>query len=230
MFYIDPLYIIFVLPAVIIAMIAQFNVSRAFGKYGAIPNSERLSGYSAARRILDSNGLYGVQIEKTAGKLSDHYDPRSNSVRLSESVYDSCSIGAVGIAAHETGHALQYSHSYAPMKLRAAIIPVTNIGSMAAFPLVLIGIMLGSPTVAYIGVAFFLFATLFQLITLPVEFNASARAMSELTRVTSLPRDELAGARKVLSAAAMTYIAALAVSLGSLIRLFLLAGRSQRRR
>ena len=227
--YIDWTYIIYVLPALIFAMIAQGIVTSSFAKYSKVFSSRGVTGYMAARMILDANGLQNVNIERVAGKLTDHYDPRRNCIRLSESVFDSASVGAIGVAAHEAGHAVQYATGYVPIKIRSAIIPMTNIGSTLAFPLVLIGIALSFPGLAYLGVAVFGLAVFFQLVTLPVEFNASRRAIAELTIRGTLSADELKGAQKVLTAAALTYIAALAVSLGNFLRLLSIANRSKRR-
>lgn len=230
MFYYDWTYIVFVLPAVILALIAQVMVKSAFNKYNKITNSRGLTGFNAARAILDANGLNHVGVERVSGKLTDHYDPKSNTVRLSDSVFDSISVGAIGIAAHEAGHAVQYATGYTPIKLRSAIISITNIGSNLAFPLVIIGIALSYPPIAYIGVALFGIAVFFQLVTLPVEFNASRRAMTELSGNQLLTSDELKGSRRVLTAAAMTYVAALAVSLGNFIRLLFIAKNSGRKK
>lgn len=227
--FIDWTYIVFVIPAVVFAMIAQFMVTSTFNKYNKVHNSRKVTGFSAARMILDANGLDNVGIERVKGNLTDHYDPKTNTIRLSDSVFESTSVGAIGVAAHEAGHAVQYATGYIPIKIRSAIIPITNIGSSLAFPLVILGIILSFPTIAYVGVILFGFAVAFQLVTLPVEFNASRRAMAELTSHQTLSVEELQGSRKVLNAAAMTYIAALAVSLGNFIRLIFIANRSNRR-
>ena len=237
-YYIDPLYIILVLPAVIFAMIASIKVNSTFNKYSKIPSYLGITGEQAARRILNANGLHNVKIERVRGNLSDHYDPRRNVIRLSESTYSSTSSAAIGVAAHEVGHAIQYANNYAPIKLRNAIIPVTNIGSMLSVPLILIGLLIAalSPTpigayIAYVGVAFFALSTIFQLITLPVEFNASSRAIKAIESVAILDESEMTGAKKVLRAAAMTYVAALAVSMAQLLRLLIIvASNSNRRR
>lgn len=227
MFY-DYYYLILVVPALLIALWAQYNVSSAYKKYRTVQNSAGMTGAEAARMILDSNGLSFVRIEKVSGSLTDHFDPRTNVVRLSEDVFSGRSEASVGIAAHEVGHAVQYSTGYAPMKLRSAIIPVTNIGSSLAVPLVLLGIVLSFPPLAYIGVAAFGLSTLFQLVTLPVEFNASSRALESLNASGRFGEDDLRGAKAVLRAAALTYLAALAVSLANLLRLLLLSNRSKR--
>ncbi len=221
------LYLILLLPAILFSLWAQAQVKSNFNKYSKVATTSRMTGYEAARRILDRNGLHHVQIERVAGALTDHFDPKSNVIRLSESVYGSPTVAAVGVAAHEAGHAVQYAEEYAPMKLRAAIIPVTNIGSNLAMPLILLGIILTIPALAFIGVIAFSLSTVFQLVTLPVEFNASHRAMDALE--SSLNEAEQKGAKKVLKAAAMTYVAALAVSLVNLLRVILIASGSRRR-
>ena len=229
--YFDITYLVLVLPAVIFALWAQMNVKSTFSKYTKVATSRGLTGADAARRILDANGLSNVRIARVSGDLTDHFNPKDNTVYLSDTVHSVSSAAAVGVAAHEAGHAVQHAVGYTPMKWRAAIIPITNIGSNLAVPLVLLGILLSFPTVAYIGVIAFGLSTLFQLVTLPVEFNASNRAMEALTSSGTLAGDELKSARKVLTAAALTYVAALAVSLANLLRLFLLVrGNSNRRR
>ena len=230
----DPLYLILVLPAVLLALIASASVNSTFEKYQKQLSARRITGAEAARRVLDSHGLYDVGIRMVAGKLSDHYDPRDNTIYLSEAVHNSTSTAAIGVAAHEAGHAVQHAENYLPIKIRAAIIPATNIGSRLAMPLILIGLLIGAwggnYLLAYVGVICFSLTAIFQLVTLPTEFNASARAMRSLESGGILSRDELRGARKVLTAAAMTYVAALAVSLAQLLRiLIIVAGNSRRR-
>ena len=183
--------------------------------------------------MLDENGLHNVQIERVAGKLTDHYDPRANVIRLSESVYGSDSAAAIGVAAHEAGHAIQYAKKYAPIKIRNAIIPVTRIGSTLSFPLVLIGLIMSQTSerfiaVAYIGLVLFAAVALFQLVTLPTEYNASSRAVAAIEGSGMLSADEVSGAKKVLNAAALTYVAALAVSLMQLLQLFLRVNNRKR--
>jgi len=230
-FYIDPLYIILVMPAVIVALIAQFQVSNTFNKYSRIPTASGMSGYDAARMVLDSNGLYHVRVEESqGGHLSDHFDPRDNVIRLSREVFHGRTAAAVGVAAHEAGHAVQYAEEYVPMKIRAAIIPATNIGSNLCFPLLLLGIIFSFPPLAYAGVIAFSLSTLFQLVTLPVEFNASRRALAAIDNSGRFGTEEQTGARRVLRAAAMTYVAALAVSLANLLRLMIIAAGTGRRR
>ncbi|MDD2268516.1 MAG: zinc metallopeptidase [Eubacteriales bacterium] len=222
----DPLYIVLVMPAVIFAMWASHRVNSTFKKYSAMMTRSGMTGYDAARRVLDENGLSAVKIERVEGNLTDHYDPRNNIIRLSDSVYNSRSAAAVGVAAHEAGHAIQYAQHYAPIKIRNAIIPVTRIGSTLAFPLVLIGLLLSQSSQSYIAIAYaglILFAAVafFQLVTLPTEYNASSRAIAAIEGAGILTTEEVDGAKRVLSAAALTYVAALAVSLMQLLRLFL---------
>lgn len=225
----DSYYLVLVLPAVLFAMWAQFRVQRTFSRYSQLRSMSGMSGADAARRILDSNGLHDVKVEQApGGKLSDHYDPRTRVVRLSGEVYGGTSVAALGVAAHETGHAIQHASRYSPLHLRNAIIPVTRLGSVLALPLVILGLVLNYTGLIYIGIAAFGLATLFQLITLPVEYNASSRALSTLGSMGILGSEELAGARQVLSAAALTYVAALAVSLAQLLRLMLLFGGRRR--
>lgn len=223
--YFDVTYIYFVLPALIIALIAQANVKSTYAKYSKISNLRHLTAYDVARSMLDNNDLSDVQIERVAGELTDHYDPRAKVVRLSTSVYDSTSVAAIGVAAHEVGHAIQYNVGYLPIKLRMAIIPVTRLGSNLAFPLAILGIILSNGFLIYAGILLFITVVIFQLVTLPVEFNASRRAMKTLDERDILYGDELTGARKTLTAAALTYVAALAVAIGNLLRLLSLTRR-----
>ena len=225
---IDATYIFLVLPAVIFALWAQLNVKSTFSKYSKIASRSGMTGFDSARRILDANGLGDVRIAHVSGDLTDHYNPTDNTIYLSDSVYGSNSAAAIGVAAHEAGHAVQHATGYTPIKIRAAIIPITNIGSNLAMPLIILGIILSFPTLAYIGVAAFGLSTLFQLVTLPVEFDASGRALKALEG--SLDGDDLASARKVLRAAALTYVAALAVSLVNLLRLLIIVAGNDRRR
>ena len=227
-YYFDPTMLV-VLPALILAFWAQINVSTTYSKYSKFKTQSGMTGFDAARRILDANGLYDVGIECIRGELTDHYDPRANVIRLSEAVYNSTSAAAVGVAAHEAGHAVQHAVGYAPIKLRQSVISVTNIGSMMAMPLFLIGLIMASQPLMYVGIALYSLVALFQLITLPVEYNASNRAMESLSDSGRFSDEELRASKKVLSAAALTYVASLASSLLSLLRLLLIAnGRSRR--
>lgn len=228
--YWDWTYIVYVLPAVIFAMWASANVNSTFKKYAKIHSRRGITGAEAARRVLDSKGLTNVRIERVSGNLTDHYDPRTNVIRLSDTVYSDTSEAAIGVACHEAGHAMQYAESYAPIKLRNAIIPVTNIGSKLSMPLILIGIFLSYLSdyliiFAYVGIICFAFSTVFQLVTLPTEFNASRRALAAIDDCGILDSEEHSGAKKVLSAAALTYVAALAVSIMQLLRLITLVNR-----
>ncbi len=227
----DSLYIVLVLPAMIFALWAQFRVKSTFARYQKVENARRMTGREAAERVLSSNGLTNVRIERVSGQLTDHYDPRGNVIRLSEAVYDSASIAAAGVAAHEAGHAVQYAVGYGPIKLRRAMIPVTQVASNLAMPLVLLGLFMGSGylSVAYVGIALFCVAAFFQLVTLPVEFNASSRALRALEETGVLGAEEKNGAKRVLSAAALTYVAALAVALVNLIRLLAVVSRASGR-
>ena len=217
--------VLIVLPALLFTIWAQIKVNSSFNKYSGIRTSRGITGADAARRILDANGLYNVRIEKVRGSMTDHFDPRTNVVRLSETVHDVASVAALGVAAHEVGHAIQYARHYAPIKLRSAIIPVTRVGSMLAMPIFILGLLLANDAFLLVGIFLYSFVTLFQLVTLPVEFNASRRAMKTLEGQGILYGEELSGAKDVLSSAAMTYVAALATSLLSLIRLITLANR-----
>ena len=223
-----------VLICALFAMWASHNVNSTFRKYAAQNSVRRITGAQAAQRVLSANGVSGVRIERVSGNLTDHFDPRTNVIRLSDSVYDSVSTAAIGVACHEAGHAVQYAKGYAPIKLRAAVIPLTNFGTKIAWPLMLIGILLSSMSYAfynlvYVGIACFSLSLVFQLLTLPVEFNASRRAMTAIQEGNILTDEELAGARKTLTAAALTYVAAAATSLVQLLRLIAIYGRKRRR-
>jgi Zn-dependent membrane protease YugP len=226
--------ILVLIPAMIFAFWAQIKVNSTFKKYEKIYNRRGLTGADAARAVLDQAGLYHVRVERVHGHLTDHYDPRENVIRLSDATYASRGIAALGVAAHEAGHAVQHAEGYAPIKLRTAIIPLTRVGSMLAMPLFIIGMLVaggsylgGSIGTGFMltGILFFSFSTLFQLVTLPTEFNASSRAMKALEDGGILASDELPAAKATLSAAAMTYVAALASSLASLLRLILIFNR-----
>ena len=223
--------ILVLIPAMIFAFWAQMKVNSTFKKYAKVPSRRGLTGAEAARRVLDASGLYHVRVERVRGHLTDHYDPRENVIRLSDATYASTGIAAIGVAAHEAGHAVQHAEGYIPIKLRSAIIPLTRFGSFLAMPLFIMGMLFsggsylgyGIGTIFMVtGILFFSFSTLFQLVTLPTEFNASARAMKALEDGGLLAADELPAAKSTLSAAAMTYVAALASSLASLLRLILI--------
>lgn len=225
----DWTYVILVLPFVVLSLWASANVNSTFRKYDKVYSLRRITGADAAQRVLRANGVSGVRIERVSGNLTDHFDPRSNVIRLSDAVYSSTSTAAIGVACHEAGHAVQHAKHYAPMKLRAAVIPATNIGSRLAMPLILLGLLLsywgeGSFWLIYAGIACFGLSLVFQLITLPVEFNASRRAMLAIEGSDLLTAEEQKGARKTLTAAALTYVAATAVALMQLLRLILLLG------
>lgn len=222
---IDMYYLLLVLPALLVAMWAQHKVKGTFRAYSEQRVESGLTGAQAARRILDENGLEAIRIERVGGELTDHYDPQEGVIRLSASVYDRATASAVGVAAHEAGHAVQYAVGYAPIKLRSAIIPLSNIGSTLSMPLVLLGFILGFQPLVIIGIGLFSLVTVFQLVTLPVEFNASRRAERILAGSGMVTDEEQAGVHKVLSAAAFTYVAALLVSLMNLLRLVLLFRR-----
>lgn len=230
----DWTYIVLVLPCIILSLWASSHVNRTFQKYASQHAMRSITGAQAAERVLRSNGVSGVQITRVSGSLTDHYDPKTNVIRLSDSVYSSTSTAAIGVACHEAGHAVQYATKYLPIHLRAAIIPITNIGSRLAMPLILLGLVLSALGSAfeifiYIGIACFGLSLVFQLVTLPVEFNASRRAMETIESTELLTRDEQQGARKTLTAAALTYVAATAVSLAQLVRLLALFGNRRRR-
>ena len=218
----DIWYIILVVPALILSIGAQFLVTSTFKKYSTVRNYRGLTGADAAMRVLSSHAVHSVRIEHVQGNLTDHYDPRSNVIRLSDSVYQSTSVAAVGVACHEAGHAVQYAKNYSPIKLRAAIIPITNIGSSLGLVLAMIGLAIASNPIAMIGVVLFGSVVLFQLLTLPVEFNASARALQTIKNESLLDSEQYAGAKKVLQAAALTYVAAMISSLMNLIRILLM--------
>lgn len=232
--YFDVYYIYLIIPAMLLAFWASINVRGTFNKYSRIPSKRGFTGRDAALAVLDRYGITDVQIVKTSGELTDHFDPSAKVIRLSESVYSGTSAASIGVAAHEAGHAAQYAEEYVPMKLRSAIIPVTRIGSNLAMPLFLIGLVMSAYgekflAIAYIGIFCFSLSTLFQLLTLPAELNASARALTAIKDEGILDRDEYPGAKRVLRAAALTYVAALAVSLLQLLRLLAIAGSRKRR-
>lgn len=223
--YFDPTYALVLIP-LIVALIAQARVSSAFGRYSRVSARANISAGQMARMLLDSEGLTDVAIERVRGKLSDHYDPAHKVLRLSDSTIQSTSIAALGIAAHEAGHALQHRDGYAPLKLRSVAVPMANIGSQLAWPLFLLGLIFSWRPLLFAGILLFTAAVFFSLITLPVEFNASRRALAILEGRNYLSGDELVGARKVLSAAAMTYVASAFMAIMQLLRLLVLARRS----
>ena len=223
MFLFDIWYFILVIPAILFCVWAQWRVKHSFAKYSQMPTQNGLTGAQAAADVLAQAGVTGVTIERIDGELTDHFDPRSNTIRLSAVVYDKANVAAVGVAAHEAGHAIQYAEGYGPISVRTAIIPVTNIGSKLAIPLVIAGFLIDITGLIYAGIILFAAVVVFQLVTLPVEFNASGRAVATLDGYAMLTMDEVEGAKKVLTAAALTYVGALAVSLMQLIRLILLA-------
>ena len=235
MFYIDWTYIVLVLPFMILSLVASAKVNSSFKKYSEVYSKRGLSAVDAARRVLQANGVTDVAIEQVSGHLTDHFDPKANVIRLSDSVYGSTSVAAIGVACHEAGHAVQHAVGYVPVKVRTAIVPITNIGSKLSIPLIFIGIALSYlgefySYIAYVGVALFSLCVIFQLVTLPTEFNASRRAIKALSENGILDEQELKGAKKVLSAAAMTYVAALAVAVMQLLRLLIIVGNTRRRR
>jgi len=226
----DWTYIVLVLPFIILSLLASASVKSTFGKYSKVSSRRGITGAQAAERVLRGNGVTNVRIERVAGQLTDHYDPKVNVIRLSDEVYNSTSVAAIGVACHEAGHAVQYAQKYGPITLRAAIIPITNIGSKLAMPLILLGLLLElfggiSNVFVMAGVACFSLSLVFQLVTLPVEFNASRRAIAAISQGNILTDDELVGAKKTLRAAAMTYVAATAVALVQLLRLILIFSR-----
>ena len=232
MFYIDWTYIVLVLPFMILSLVASAKVNSSFKKYSEVHSKRGLSAVDAARRVLQANGVTDVAIEQVSGHLTDHFDPKDNVIRLSDSVYGSTSVAAIGVACHEAGHAVQHAVGYVPVKIRTAIVPITNIGSKLSIPLIFIGIALSYlgefySYIAYVGVALFSLCVIFQLVTLPTEFNASRRAIKALSENGILDEQELKGAKKVLSAAAMTYVAALAVAVMQLLRLLIIVGNSR---
>lgn len=229
-YYMDSGYLL-VLVMAIFSMIASARVSSTYKKYSKQMTAKGITAEAAARKILDENGLYDVKIESVSGNLTDHYDPRSNVIRLSDTVRNSTSVAAVGVAAHEAGHAVQHATGYVPIKIRNTIVPVANIGSVAGPYLIIIGLLLSgamSNLLLNLGVWFFSAAVLFQLVTLPVEFNASRRAVATLQNGMYLYEDEVPAVKKVLSAAAMTYVAAAAVSIANLLRFVMLIGGRRR--
>ena len=230
-FYADAIYWILLIPVLILTLYAQAKVSGNFNRYSRVKNHRGVTGAQAAREVLKAHGIFDVAIQPCRGSLTDHYDPRNNTIYLSEPVYNSATVAAVGVAAHEAGHAVQYAVGYGPIKVRTAIIPVSQFGSKFAFIALMLGLLLNSQPLFGIGIILFSTAALFQLVTLPVEFDASARALATIEGSWLLDENERMGARKVLRAAALTYVAALLMSLVQLLRYVLLfMGRNNRRR
>lgn len=226
----DLSYLILVLPAVLLSFWAQMRVNSSFERYSRMQNVRGMTGEEAARAVLRYHGVEDVGIAMTHGKLTDHYDPRENTIFLSQNVYHSSTVAAVGVAAHEAGHAVQYAYGYAPVRLRSLILPVCSFGSRFAFVALMLGLVLYSQRLLLAGIVLFSLATLFQLLTLPVEFNASRRAVETIDQGGFLTQEELYGAKRVLSAAALTYVAALLTSLGQLLRFLLIfLSRGERR-
>ena len=227
-YYYDPTYMLIVISA-LISLFAQFLVNSRFSKYSRVRSRSGMTGAQAAERILQSQGIYDVAIQRVSGKLTDHYDPRNKTLNLSDAVYASTSVAAVGVAAHECGHAIQHARGYAPLSFRSALVPVANIGSQLSWLFLILGIFFGgSHTLIMIGILMFSAAVLFQLVTLPVEFNASGRALKLLSETGILQKDEVSDTRKVLSAAALTYVAAAATAVLQLLRLLRLFGGNDR--
>lgn len=222
----DPWYILVII-AFLFSMVAQTKVSSTFNKYSRVRNRAGFTGAQVAAQMLQNAGIYDVSVQRVAGNLTDHYDPRTKTLRLSQSVYDSTSVAALGVAAHETGHAIQHDVGYAPLALRSFFVPLANFGSRLAIPLIIIGFLFsgGGSTLVTLGILFFSLSVAFTIITLPVEFNASSRAIRLLVDDGFLTSDEIGGAKKVLSAAAMTYVAAAFAAVAQLLRLIAIFGR-----
>jgi Zn-dependent membrane protease YugP len=230
MFFFDPLYFVFMLPAIALVMFAQYRVKSTFSKYSQVPNQRRMTGAQVASEILRANGLYDVPVEHIPGQLTDHYDPRTRTLRLSDSVYANTRVAHLRVAAHETGHALQHQHSYVPLKIRSAIVPAASFGSSIGPIVVIAGVFTGVTGLAWAGIAMFAAATLFALVTLPVEFNASTRAMAQLSTLGIIDRTEYAQDRKVLNAAALTYVAGFVAALLQLLYWISVVSGNGRRR
>ena len=223
-FGIDITYIIFIIPALLFGIWAQISVQSAFSKYSRVPSARGYTGAEVAKLLLEQNGIYDVTIRHISGSLTDNFNPREKTLNLSDDVYNSTSVAAIGVAAHETGHAIQHAVGYRPIKWREAIIPVTQLGSWAYFPIILLGIVFSSQTLVNVGILLFATIALFQLVTLPVEFNASNRAIATLENNGILYGNEITGAKAVLRAAALKYVAALVSSLAQLLRLLVIFG------
>ena len=223
-FGIDITYIIFIIPALLFGIWAQISVQSAFSKYSRVPSARGYTGAEVAKLLLEQNGIYDVTIRHISGSLTDNFNPREKTLNLSDDVYNSTSVAAIGVAAHETGHAIQHAVGYRPIKWREAIIPVTQLGSWAYFPIILLGIVFSSQTLVNVGIHLFATIALFQLVTLPVEFNASNRAIATLENNGILYGNEITGAKSVLRAAALTFVAALVSALAQLLRLLVIFG------
>ena len=219
--YLDIYYIILVIPALFLSMYAQAKVNSTFNKYAQVLSRRGLTASDVARMILQRNGLGDIPVEHISGKLSDHYDPKAKVVRLSDSVYNSTSIASIGVAAHECGHAIQHATSYSPLSIRNSIYPIVSISSNLSMPLIILGFIFGVANLVEFGIILFAAVVLFQIITLPVEFNASRRALAILDENGILDGEELISTKKVLSAAALTYVAAAVVAVANLLRLIL---------
>lgn len=224
-FYVDRYYWILIVPTMLFALWAQSRVSSNFSKYSKVLSRSGLTAAEVCQKILYANGLYNVRIERVAGNLTDHFDPTANVVRLSDSVYNSSSVASIGVAAHEVGHAIQHAVGYTPIKIRSAIIPITNFGSKLSIPLILLGFVFQWQPIVNLGIILFSLMTIFQLVTLPVELDASGRALKTLKNQNILYGEEIGQAKKVLTAAALTYVAALLTSAAQLLRLVMIYGR-----
>ena len=227
MYFYDPTYFLVII-GFLLASFASFGVQRAFNKYAKVRSLRHYTGKDAARKILDENGLYDIRVENISGNLTDHFDPSAKVIRLSDSTYNSDSVAAIGVAAHEAGHAVQHAEGYAPIKIRNSMVPAVNVCSTLAMPLFIIGLILQIMDLANIGIILFSVALVFQIVTLPVEFDASHRALKILNNSAMLEEDELRGARKVLTAAAMTYVAAVLSSALQILRLVLISNSRRR--
>ncbi len=223
---IDIYYLVLIIPAFILSLIAQIKVKTTFSKYSGLLSSKNVTGAEAAEKVLSANGVYDVRIERVSGSLTDHFDPRSKVIRLSDSVYSSTSVAAIGVAAHEAGHAVQHAQGYSPIKIRNTLVPIVNFGSSFSWIAIMLGFAFSNNILILVGIGLFSFATLFQLVTLPVELNASKRAMQTISKSGLLVQgNEMKGAGKVLTAAAMTYVAAVVMSIAQLLRLLLIFGK-----
>ena len=229
-FFMDFRFLYILLPAILLGLYAQFKVKSTYSKYSRVNNSRGWTASQVARKILDDNGLYNVQIVHIRGNLTDNFNPKTMTVSLSDTVYSSSSVAAIGVAAHECGHAVQHAEQYLPIKIRSALVPVTNFGSSIGFILLAAGLIFSNYSIAMFGVLLYSLMAVFQLVTLPVEYNASSRALKTLEQCLILDDEEVGMAKKVLSAAALTYVAALVSTLATILRLLLIVNSSTRRR